>query len=100
MNPERTPQLTNPAYISERMFDRVIQDKFQNNPNDQAVREQAIQLIYMLRASSSRAQIIVDVLRAARSSGHESKESIAEIGFAMGLQFGFELALSYPPPRK
>jgi hypothetical protein len=77
--------------------DRAIGEKFQNNPDDQAVREQAIKLIRIFRASKSHAQVIVDVLHAAHVSHHDSKDGIAEIGFAMGLQFGFELGLSYPP---
>jgi hypothetical protein len=56
-----------------------------------------MELIRLLRASQSRSQILVDILHAADVSRHKSPEGIAEIGFAMGLQFGFELALSYPP---
>ncbi|MGA2992820.1 MAG: hypothetical protein ABSD88_20310, partial [Candidatus Korobacteraceae bacterium] len=74
MIPERAPELTDPSYISEQMFDKTIRQKFQNNQNDQAVREQAIKLIRLFRASNSHTQVIVDVLHAARSSGYDSKE--------------------------
>jgi len=97
---EQPPKLTDPSYISEQMFDKVIREKFQQNQNDDAVRDQAIKLIGLLRASQSRTQVIVDVLHAVKVSGNSSAEKIAEIGFAMGLQFGFELGLSYPPLRQ
>ena len=99
MNPEQFPKLTDPSYISEKMLDKVIREKFQENENDDEVRDQAIKLIGMLRASQCRPQVIVDVLHAASVSGNSSPERVAEVGFAMGLQFGFELALSYPPLR-
>ena len=99
MNPEQSPKLTDPSYISEKMLDKVIREKFQENENDDEVRDQAIKLIGMLRASQCRPQVIVDVLHAASVSGNSSPERVAEVGFAMGLQFGFELALSYPPLR-
>lgn len=88
--------LSNPTHISPEMFDKVIAEKFQKNAADEAVRAQALTLIHLLRQSKSRNQIIVDVLHAARRAGSNA-ESIAEIGFAMGLQFGYELALSCPP---
>lgn len=89
--------VTNPTYISPEMFDRIVTDKFQQNPDDQAVRQQAVTLVKLLRASKTRGQIIVDVLHAANISGNRDSEGIAEIGFAMGMQFGFELGLAYPP---
>jgi len=89
--------LTDPSYISEEMFDRVVREKFQDNQNDSAVRDQAIKLIRMIRASKRRSQIIADILHAARTSKNDSAQGIAEIGFAMGVQFGFELSLTYPP---
>jgi hypothetical protein len=33
-------------------------------------------------------------------SRHKTKEGLAEIGFVMGMQFGFEPALAYPPLSK
>lgn len=96
---ESHKQLTDPSYISEQMFDKVVLEKFTNNTNDLAVRMQAVELVRLLRASKSRDQIIVDILHAAKASRHESADGIAEIGFSMGLQLGFELALSYPPLR-
>ncbi len=81
------------------MFDKVVLEKFVNNTDDLAVRMQILELLRLLRTSKSRDQIIVDILHAAKASGRESTEGIAEIGFTMGLQFGFELALSYPPLR-
>jgi hypothetical protein len=92
--------LTDPSYISEQMFDRVASEKFINNSDDLAVRMQAIELVRILRASQSRDQIITDILHAAKVSGANSSERVAEIGFSMGLQFGFELAISYPPLSK
>jgi hypothetical protein len=61
MIPERVPRLTDASYISGQMFDKAVEEKFHNNPNDQAVMEQAINIIRMFRASKSHAQIIVDV---------------------------------------
>ena len=89
--------LTDPSYISEQMLDRAVRSKFTENADDLAVRMQAMELVRLLRASGSRNQIIVDILHAADVSHRESPDGIAEIGFVMGLQFGFELALSYPP---
>jgi hypothetical protein len=94
---ERSPQLTNPSYISAEMFDKVLEERFLNNPDEDGFRQQAMTLALIFRASKSRPQVIVDILHAARSSGHDSKEDMAEIAFTMGLQFGFELGLSYPP---
>lgn len=90
-------QLTNPNYISQQMFNKALREKFQDNPDDEAVRQQAIKLIQLVRGSQTYEQILVDIMRAAKVSGHTSKEQTAEIAFYMGLQFGFELALSYPP---
>jgi dienelactone hydrolase len=92
-------KITDPGYISQRMFDKTLLEKFQNNLDDEAVRRQAITLIQFVRGSQLRDQILVDIFHAAKGSGHVSQERIAEIGFCMGLQFGFELALSYPPPQ-
>jgi hypothetical protein len=99
MAPKIPRNLTDPSYISEEMFDRVVSEKFQDNQNDDAVRNQAIKLIGMIRASKRRSQIIADILHASRTSSKESAQDIAEIGFSMGVQFGFELGLTYPPLR-
>jgi predicted transposase YdaD len=79
------------------MFDKALREKFQDNPDDEAVRQQAMKLIQLVRGSQSRERTLVDIMHAAKVSGHTSKEQTAEIAFCMGLQFGFELALSYPP---
>ena len=48
---EQPPHLTDPSYISEQMFDKTIREKFQDNCDDAAVRDQAAKLIRLLRAS-------------------------------------------------
>jgi hypothetical protein len=90
-------RITNPSYMSQQMFDNALRQKFHQNPDDTAVRTQAVRLIQLLRGSLSHRQILVDIAHAAKASGRTSTEQTAEIAFAMGLQFGFELALSYPP---
>ncbi len=90
-------RVTNPSYISQEMFDNAVREKFQDNPNDGAVREQAIRLLQLARGSKWRGQILVDIMHAAKVSRQVSTEQTAEVAFCMGLQFGFELALSYPP---
>jgi hypothetical protein len=90
-------RVSNPTHISPAMFDKVILEKFQENAADEAVRAQALTLIRLLRQSKTRSQIIVDILNAATKSRNNSAEGIAEIGFAMGMQFGYELGLSCPP---
>lgn len=90
-------RLTDPSYISEQMFDKMLREKLQDNPDDESVHQQALKLIQMVRRSQARNQIIADIMRAAKASKQTSAEQLAEIGFCMGLQFGFELALSYPP---
>jgi hypothetical protein len=79
------------------MFDNALRQKFHENPDDDAVRKQAARLIQLPRGSPSHRQILVDIAQAAKASGRTAREQMAEIAFAMGLQFGFELALSYPP---
>jgi hypothetical protein len=44
-------------------------------------------------------QVLVDIGHAAQVSRRTSTEQTAEIAFCMGLQFGFELAVTYPPRR-
>jgi len=90
-------RLTNPTYISQPMFDKTIREKFQDNPDDTTVRQQAISLLRLHHGSQWRPQTIADIMHAAKISGRTSKEEIADLGFCMGLQFGFELGLSYPP---
>src|SRR2546422_9052012 len=92
--------ITDPSYISERMLDKVVKEKFHDNADDPAVRDQAIKFVQMFHASTIRDQTIVDILHASQRSRHDSKEGIAEIGFVMGMQYGFELALSFPPLQK
>lgn len=91
------PKITDPSYISEHMFDKVVREKFQDNVDDPAVRNQAIEMLKMFRAGKTHDQIITDVLHAARAARRTSTDGVAEIGFLMGMQFGFELAVSFPP---
>jgi hypothetical protein len=94
-------KITNPSYISEQMFDRVIREKFQENTDDRSVILQAAALARMFRAGKTHDQTIGDILHASQASRRESKEGLAEIAFVMGMQFGFELALTFPPlPRE
>src|SRR6266849_2421859 len=93
-------RITDPSYISEHMLDKVLKEKFHDNADDAAVRDQALKFLRMFRASTTRDQTIVDILHASRISRRDFKEGIAEIGFTMGMQFGFELALSFPPLQK
>ena len=95
-----THKITDPSYISENMFDKVVREKFQDNTNDPAVRDQAIKMLKMFRAGKTHEQIIVDVLHAADGARRSSNEGIAEIGFLMGMQCGFELAVSFPPLKR
>jgi len=97
MGTENTTRLTDPSYISNQMFDRLVKVKFHDNADDAAVRDQALKLVEMIRASKLRTQILADVLHAAEVSRNKSPRGVAEIGFAMGVQCGFELALTYPP---
>jgi hypothetical protein len=90
-------RITNPNYISQQMFDVALRQKFLENPDDDAVTQQALRLTELFRGSLSRQQVLVDIAHAAKVPGHTSMEQAQEIAFAMGLQFGFELALSYPP---
>ena len=91
--------VTDAAYITSEAFDAVIHVRFQENADDEAVRNQAVHFLDLLRASRFRQQVLVDILHATKISGREIPERIAEIGFLMGLQFGFELAVAYPPPK-
>ena len=95
-----TINITDPSYISEHMLDRVVKEKFHDNADDIAMRNQAIKFLQILRASTTRNQTIVDIPHASQMSRRDSKEGIAEIGFVMGMQYGFELALSFPPLHK
>jgi hypothetical protein len=90
-------RVTNTSYISQQMFDKALREKFQDNPDDEGVRQQATQLMQRVGSSQSREQIVADIMHAAKVSGHTSREQTAVIAFCMGLQFGFELAVSYPP---
>lgn len=91
--------VTDASYITSEAFDAVVHVKFQQNTDDETVRSQAIKFLDLLRASRFRQQVIADILQATNISGREIPERIAEVGFLMGLQFGFELAASYPPSR-
>jgi len=89
-------RIIDPNYISTEMFSSVLREKFFNNTNDPEVRNQAVALIKLLRSSGLQEQVITDILFAAKASGKVSPERTAEIGFAMGMQYGFELAQTYP----
>jgi hypothetical protein len=90
-------RLTDPTYISQQMFDKAIREKFQDNPDDTTVRQQAITLLKLHHDGQWGPQTIADIMHAAKVFGRTSKEEIADIGFCMGLQFGFELGITYPP---
>ena len=76
---------------------KLRRKSFTINADDAAVRDQAIKFLQMFRAERTHGQTIVDILHASRISRRDSEEGIAEIGFVMGMQFGFELAQSFPP---
>jgi hypothetical protein len=90
-------RVTNPSYISQQMFDKALREKLLENSDDQDVRQQGMTLMHLATTSRFREQILADILHAAKISRHTSKEQMAVIAFCMGLQFGFELALTYPP---
>ena len=94
------PIITDPGYISEHMLDKVVKEKFHDNPDDAAVQDSAGAFIEMFRRSKTHDQTIVDILHAARIARRISPEDVAEVGFTMGMQLGFELALSFPPLKK
>lgn len=94
------PNITDPSYISEFMLDKVVKEKFHDNTDDASVRAQAMTFLLMFRACRNHDQTIVDILHAAKVGRRDFKEGIAEIGFVMGLQFGFELAQAFPPLNK
>jgi len=54
-------------------------------------------MLRMFRAGRTHDQVIADIMRISQVSRRGSKEQVAEIGFVMGMQFGFELAMSFPP---
>ncbi len=79
------------------MLDKVVSEKFHANVDDAAVRKSATHFVHIFQAAKAYDQTIVDILYASQVSRRTSPEGIAEIGFAMGMQFGFELAQSFPP---
>jgi len=90
-------ELTDPSYISEQMFDKALREKLLDNTDDASVLDQAVKLSQLVRRSQFRQQIMVDVMHAMKAGGTSAQEQLAEIAFCMGLQFGFELGISYPP---
>jgi hypothetical protein len=86
--------------ISERMLDKIVKENFHDNASEAAVRNQAIKFVQMFRASTIRDQSIIDILNASQRSRRHFKEGIAEIAFVMGMQYGFELARTFPPLQK
>jgi hypothetical protein len=95
--PRMSAKITDPSYISEHMLDKVIREKFQDNTDDRSVSLQAAALLRIFRAGKTHDQAITDILHASHASRRETKEGLAEIAFVMGMQFGFELALTFPP---
>jgi len=79
------------------MFDKALQERFLANPDDEGVQRQGKVLMQLVTTGQFRDQILTDVLYAAKVSGYSTKEQTAVIAFCMGLQFGFELACTYPP---
>lgn len=61
--PNHSRYVTDPSYISEQMFAKVLMEQFFENTDDPAVRKQAITLITPLRSSGSLPQIIADVFK-------------------------------------
>jgi hypothetical protein len=90
-------RVTNPSYISQQMFDKALLEKFLDNADGEGVRQQASRLTQLVAGSQSRDQIVADIVHAAKVSGNTAREQTAVVAFCMGLQFGFELALTYPP---
>lgn len=90
-------RVTDPSYISQQMFDKALNERFLGNSDDEGVRQQAMLLMQMLTKSKLRGEVQTNIQHASKVSGHTSKEQIAEIAFCMGLQFGFELACTFPP---
>ncbi len=95
-------EVTDPSYISQQMFDKVLQEAFLDNPVNEAVEQQARKLIQLFRNSTSHLRVLSGVVTARNIArfpkwfGHKEELTI-EIAFAMGLQCGFELALRHPP---
>ena len=72
-------QLTNPSHISQIMFDQILRERFQENPDDESVRGQASRLMQLVSGSRWRDQIMADILHAVRVSGRTSVEQMAMI---------------------
>jgi hypothetical protein len=79
------------------MFDKALLEDFLENPDDDAVRQQALKLIQLFRASRFYEQVHSDIVHAAKMSRKTNPPQISEIAFLMGLQFGFGLGLNHPP---
>jgi hypothetical protein len=56
--PHMAINITDPSYISEHMLDKVVKERFHNNADDTAVRNQAIKFLQMFRAGTTRDQTI------------------------------------------
>jgi hypothetical protein len=81
------------------MFDEALQERFLENASDESVRLQASKLLRLLRGSRMHQQVFSRHWACGAVSRRTSTEQTAEIAFCMGLQFGFELAVTYPPRR-
>jgi len=66
-------KITDPSYISEHMFDKVVREKFQENTDDNAVFEQAVKFTQMFRAGKTHDQVVVDIMHASRFSRRNSE---------------------------
>jgi hypothetical protein len=78
------------------MFAKVIEEKFYYGTDDAAVQAQARTLMGLLTASGHQKQVISDILQLSMTEEKAAPERIAWIGFLMGVQYGFELAQTYP----
>jgi len=89
--------VTKPNYISQNMFDRVLQDLFSLNTAGGELRFQMAVLLQLLRGSADHAQVLFDIDSVASQAKAYSPARKAEIAYVMGMQLGFELAIVYPP---
>ena len=60
--------ITDPSYISEHMLDEVVKEKFHDDADDVAVRNQAIKFLQISSASTTRNQTCSSLPRKAPPS--------------------------------
>ena len=58
--PRMAINITDPSYISGHMLDKVVKEKFHDNADDAAVRDQMFKFLQIFRASTTHDQTIVD----------------------------------------